>query len=115
MLSIPEMHASMRITGKISGENLMSKKYTTGATHAPITLNELIQAAHVLDDAGKYQEATEMYRQWLTKSRDAHKHLAWFNYGWLLQKANKVDEAFNAYDQLIGNYANYLSGNSATA
>jgi hypothetical protein len=56
-----------------------------------------------------------LYRQWLQHARDDQKYLAWFNYGWLLQKANKVDEAFNAYDQLIGNYANYLSGNSATA
>jgi tetratricopeptide (TPR) repeat protein len=98
-----------------SGENRMSKLYTSGATHAPITLNELIQAAKVLEDAGQYQEATEMYRQWLTKSRDAHKHLAWFNYGWLLQKQNKVHEASTAYEHLTHDYADYLSNPSMAA
>jgi tetratricopeptide (TPR) repeat protein len=98
-----------------SGENLMSKKFTSGATHAPITLNELIQAAQVLENEGKYQEATEMYRQWLTHSRDAHKHLAWFNYGWLLQKQNKVVEASTAYEKLADDYAHYLSNQALSA
>ncbi len=93
----------------------MSKKYTSGATHAPITLNELIQAAHVLENEGKYQEATEMYRHWLTQSRDVRKHLAWFNYGWSLQKQNKVVEASTAYEQLTHDYAQYLSTPTVSA
>lgn len=93
----------------------MSKNHTLGAKHAPITLNELIQAAQALEDAGQYQEATEMYRQWLTHSRDSRKHLAWFNYGWLLQKQNKVNEASTAYEQLTHNYADYLSSHKLAA
>ena len=93
----------------------MSNLYNSGATATTLSLQELIQAAEMLQVAGKHEEAANLYRQWLQHARDDQKYLAWFNYGWLLQKANKVDEAFNAYDQLIGNYANYLSGNSATA
>jgi tetratricopeptide (TPR) repeat protein len=91
----------------------MSNTHTSGASRTTFTLDELIQAAETLQGSGKYQEAIDLYSQWLKHGRDERKHVAWFNYGWLLQKANKVDEACNAYDQLTNNYANYLSGNTA--
>ena len=93
----------------------MSYIHTSGATSATLSLNELIQSAEMLQLSGKHQEAIDLYRQWLAHGRDEKKHLAWFNYGWLLQKQNKVDEAFSAYDQLTSNYASYLSGNAVSA
>jgi len=91
----------------------MSNIHKSGATRTTFTLDELIQAAETLQSAGQYQEAIDLYSQWLKHGRDERKHVAWFNYGWLLQKANKVQEAASAYDQLTHNYANYLSGNTA--
>ena len=93
----------------------MSVLYPSAATSTTLSLDDLIRSADMLQQAGKSDEAINLYRQWLQHARDDQKYLAWFNYGWLLQKANKVDEAFNAYDQLIGNYANYLSGNTTSA
>jgi tetratricopeptide (TPR) repeat protein len=93
----------------------MSNQYLSGAKLTSFTLSELIQAADMLQAAGQYQEAIDLYRQWLQHGKDERKHVAWFNYGWLLQKQNKVDEAASAYDQLTNNYANYLSGNVSMA
>jgi tetratricopeptide (TPR) repeat protein len=93
----------------------MAYQHSSGATSATLSLNELIQAAEVLQMSGKVQEAIDLYRQWLAHGRSEQKYLAWFNYGWLLQKQNKFDEASSAYDQLTSNYASYLSGHAATA
>jgi len=90
----------------------MSNNHASGASRTAVTLNELIQTAETLQVSGKYQEAIDLYSQWLKHGHDERKHVAWFNYGWLLQKTNKVDEACNAYNQLTNNYANYLSGNT---
>ena len=91
----------------------MTNLHSSGATATTLSLQELIQAAEVLQSSGKHEEAVHLYRQWLQHGRDEQKHIAWFNYGWLLQKLNKVDEAVNAYDQLTSNYARYLSGHAA--
>ena len=93
----------------------MSNHHLSGAKLTSFTLDELTQAADMLQASGQYQEAIDLYRQWLQHGKDECKHVAWFNYGWLLQKQNKFDEAANAYNQLTHNYANYLSGNSAMA
>lgn len=93
----------------------MSNLYNSGATATSLSLQELIQAAEMLQVSGKHEEAANLYRQWLQHGRDEQKHIAWFNYGWLLQKLNKVDEAVNAYDQLTNNYARYLSGNKTVS
>lgn len=91
----------------------MSVQYTAKISASNSSLNELIQTAENLQASGRVQEAIDMYRQWLTQGRDEKKHLAWFNYGWLLQKENQVNEAFSAYEQLTNNYASYLSGNAS--
>ena len=93
----------------------MSHVHTSGATSATLSLNELIQSAEMLQLSGKYQEAIDLYRQWLTHGRDEKKHLAWFNYGWLLQKQNKVHEASTAYEKLADDYAHYLSNQALSA
>lgn len=93
----------------------MSNQHTSGAKLTSFTLGELTQAAEMLQAAGQHQEAIELYRQWLKHGKDELKHVAWFNYGWLLQKQNKFDEAASAYDELTNNYASYLSGNNAMA
>jgi tetratricopeptide (TPR) repeat protein len=69
----------------------------------------------MLQAAGQYQEAIDLYKQWLQHGKGECKHVAWFNYGWLLQKQNKVAEATTAYEQLTHNYANYLSGHASMA
>lgn len=93
----------------------MSNQYLSGAKLTSFTLDELIQAADMLQASGQYQEAIDLYRQWLQHGKDEHKHVAWFNYGWLLQKQNLFSDAANAYNQLTDNYASYLSGNTAMA
>ena len=93
----------------------MSNQHLSGAKSTSYTLAELTQAADSLQANGQYQEASELYRQWLENAKDNCKHVAWFNYGWLLQKQNKVDEASSAYNALADNYASYLSGNAAMA
>jgi len=93
----------------------MSTQHLSGAKLTSFTLSELTKAADMLQASGQYQEAIELYKQWLQHGKEQNKHIAWFNYGWLLQKQNKFDEAANAYNQLTDNYATYLSGNSAMA
>ena len=91
----------------------MSRPYTTGASRTTLSIAELIQSAEALQSAGQHEQALDMYRQWLRSGQDEKKHLAWFHYGWLLQKLNKVDEATQAYDQLTANYADFLTSHNA--
>jgi tetratricopeptide (TPR) repeat protein len=94
---------------------MSTKQHLSGAKLTTFTLNELTQAADMLEASGRYEEALELYRQWLKHSQDERKHVAWFNYGWLLQKQNLFSDAANAYNQLTDDYANYLSGHAAAA
>lgn len=93
----------------------MSTQHLSGAQLTSFSLGELTQAADMLQAAGQYQEAIDLYCQWLQHGKDENKHLAWFNYGWLLQKQNKLTEAANAQSELMDKYASYISGNSAMA
>ncbi|BDU53089.1 hypothetical protein B9Z36_04520 [Limnohabitans sp. Rim8] len=90
-------------------------QHLSGGKLTSFTLNELTQAAEMLEASGRYEEAIDLYRQWLKHSQDERKHVAWFNYGWLLQKQNLFSDAANAYDQLTNNYASYLSGTATAA
>ena len=92
---------------------MTTNRHLSGAERTSFTLEELTQAADMLESSGRYEEAIDLYRQWLKYSKEEHKHVAWFNYGWLLQKQNLFTDAAYAYDQLTNNYANYLSGNTA--
>ncbi len=94
---------------------MSSNQYLSGAKLTTFTLSELTQAADMLEASGRHEEAIDLYRQWLKHSQDECKHVAWFNYGWLLQKQNLFSDAANAYNQLTDNYASYLSGNTAAA
>ena len=91
----------------------MTNQYLSGANLTNFTQEELTQAAEMLEASGRHQEAIELYRQWLKHGKGECKHVAWFNFGWLLQKQNKFDEAASAYNQLTDNYASYLSGHTA--
>ncbi len=93
----------------------MSKKHLSGAKLSNFTLAELTKAADMLQASGRNEEAIELYQQWLQHGTDECKHVAWFNYGWLLQKQNLHAEASKAYHQLTHNYASYLSGHAALA
>ena len=107
-------YASIRYE-PIYQEQIMSNQHLSGAKLTSFTLDELTQAAEMLQASGQYQEAIDLYRQWLQHGKDERKHVAWFNYGWLLQKQNKVHEASTAYEQLTHDYADYLSKPSMAA
>ena len=94
---------------------MTANRHLSGAKLTSFTLEELTQAAEMLESSGRYEEAIDLYHQWLKHSQDKRKHVAWFNYGWLLQKQNLFSDAANAYNQLTDNYASYLSGNTAAA
>jgi tetratricopeptide (TPR) repeat protein len=94
---------------------MSSNHHLSGAKLTTFTLNELTQAADMLEASGRYEEAIDLYRQWLKHSQDERKHVAWFNFGWLLQKQNLFSDAANAYNHLTDDYANYLSGHATAA
>jgi tetratricopeptide (TPR) repeat protein len=98
-----------------SGANMVQIRHLSGAKLTSFTLEELTKAADMLESSGRYEEAIDLYRQWLNSSQDERKHVAWFNFGWLLQKQNLFNDAANAYNQLTDNYANYLSGHATPA
>lgn len=93
----------------------MSHPQTATVVRQPQSLNDLILSAQSLEASGHEQEAVELYQRWLPQGQDERKYLAWFHYGWLLQKLNRVDEAVSAHQQLAANYANYLSTGQALA
>ena len=90
-------------------------QHLSGAKLTTFSLEELTKVADMLESSGRYEEAIDLYRQWLNSSHDERKHVAWFNFGWLLQKQNLFNDAANAYNQLTDNYANYLSGTATPA
>ena len=75
-----------------------------------MSLDQLIQTAERLQASGNPEEAVNLYRQWLSQSKDEDKCVALFNYGWLLQKLNKFGEAVHAQHEFAHQYASYLSG-----
>jgi tetratricopeptide (TPR) repeat protein len=78
-----------------------------------MTVQELIAKAEGLDAEGRTHEALELFRHWLKHDRLHSKYSAWFNYGWMLQKANRLEEATEAYDQVINCYADHLAATTA--
>ena len=94
---------------------MSTNQYLSGAKLTSFTLSELTQAADMLEASGRYEEAIDLYRQWLKHSQDERKHVAWFNYGWLLQKQNLFSDAAHAYNHLTDDYASYLSGHATAA
>jgi len=87
--------------------------HLSGARLTNFTFEELTQATATLEEEGRCEEAINLYRQWLEFNKTESKHVAWFNFGWLLQKQNLFNDAARAYDQLIENYADYVAGNVA--
>ena len=77
---------------------------------ASLSLNDLIRSADEMQNSGKVDEAANLYRQWLSHSRDPEKHVARFHYGWILQKLNLFEEAQNVQNDFINDYAKHLSG-----
>lgn len=79
-----------------------------------MSLEQLIKTADRLQANGSEDEAINLYRQWISQSRDDNKFVALFNYGWLLQKLNKFHEAVSAQDEFLNHYADFLSGGRAS-
>jgi uncharacterized protein HemY len=75
-----------------------------------MTVEELTSSAERLSDVGRIEEALGLYRQWFNQpSEEKAKCAAMFNYGWLLQKLNLLDEAFKVQEGLVNAYASYIA------
>ena len=55
---------------------MSQNQHLSGAKLTSFTLNELTQAADMLEASGRYEEAIDLYRQWLKHSQDERKHVA---------------------------------------
>ena len=81
------------------------KTNETGTTHGHVTqpmgLDKLFTTCEQLQQAGKSNEALAIYKEWLHTSQDANRHMAWFNYGSLLQGTGKPQEAVKAYGECL--------------
>ena len=71
------------------------------AMEEPMGLDKLFTSCEQLQQSGKAQEALALYQSWLSTSQDANRHMAWFNYGSLLQSTGNPQEAVNAYAQCL--------------
>ena len=91
----------------------MSIHQATVSNGQRMSLDQLLQTAERLQASGNPEEAVNLYRQWISQSKDENKFVALFNYGWLLQKLNKFSEAVDAQDDFLNHYANFLSGGRA--
>ena len=80
-----------------------------------MSVEQLIQTADRLQANGNVDEAVNLYRQWISQSKDDKKYVALFNYGWLLQKLNKFNEAQDAQEDFVHHYASHLAGGRALA
>lgn len=75
-----------------------------------MSANELIYSAEELSQLGKDEEALGMYKHWLNQSpREDGMFAVLFNYGWLLQKLNRIEEAIRAQNGLVEAYCDYLA------
>ena len=64
-------------------------------------LDSLFTTCEQLQQNGKSSEALAVYQSWLSTSQDANRHMAWFNYGSLLQATGNPQEAINAYKECL--------------
>ncbi len=93
----------------MSTTNSLPKSYYSHKMSA----NELIYSAEELCQMGKDEEALGMYKHWLMQANnELSKCTVLFNYSWLLQKLNRLDEALHVQAGLVDAYASYLSENS---
>ena len=72
-----------------------------GTIAQPMGLDKLFTTCEQLQQAGKSNEALAIYKEWLHTSQDANRHMAWFNYGSLLQGTGKPQEAVKAYGECL--------------
>ena len=71
------------------------------AMDEPMSLSSLFTTCDELQQVSKPQEALNLYQSWLNTSQDVNRHLAWFNYGSLLQSTGNLSEAFQAYTDCL--------------
>jgi len=64
-------------------------------------LDELIQHTHILQDAGRLQEALDAYEKWLSTSDAPNKYVAIFNCGSLLQTMGQLAQAETKYRECL--------------
>jgi predicted O-linked N-acetylglucosamine transferase (SPINDLY family) len=64
-------------------------------------LDELIQHTHALQEAGRLQEALNLYESWLSTADAPNKYVAIFNYGSLLQSMGQLTQAEARYRECL--------------
>ncbi len=73
----------------------------TPITLAQIGLDQLFSTCEQLQQGGRATDALALYKSWLSVSQDPHRHMAWFNYGSMLQSTSNPLEAIEAYRQCL--------------
>jgi predicted O-linked N-acetylglucosamine transferase (SPINDLY family) len=72
------------------------------STHSDVMrLDELIQHTHALQEAGRFQEALNLYESWLSTADAPNKYVAIFNYGSLLQSMGQLTQAEARYRECL--------------
>jgi predicted O-linked N-acetylglucosamine transferase (SPINDLY family) len=68
---------------------------------SPMRLDELIQHAHTLQEAGRFQDALNLYQGWLSMADTPNKYVAIFNCGSLLQTMGQLSPAEAMYRECL--------------
>jgi predicted O-linked N-acetylglucosamine transferase (SPINDLY family) len=71
------------------------------ALSGQMTIDQLFQACERMQAAQNADGAIALYRTWIAHGQSAHRHLALFNLGSLLQAVNDRDGAMQAYKECI--------------
>lgn len=83
-------------------ESIMNNSTISAPTSLDqVGLDQLFTTCEQLQQSGRTQDALALYKSWLLASQDAHRHIAWFNYGSLLQGTGNPQEAIEAYKQCL--------------
>jgi tetratricopeptide (TPR) repeat protein len=83
-------------------ESAMNNQSLSAPTSlSQVGLDQLFTTCEQLQQSGRTQDALALYKSWLAMSQDANRHMAWFNYGSLLQGTGNPLEAVEAYKQCL--------------
>jgi predicted O-linked N-acetylglucosamine transferase (SPINDLY family) len=72
-----------------------------------MSLDQLFTTCGQLQASGDVAHALDIYKNWLAESNDAHRYMAWYNYGSLLQSVGQPLEAVMAYQHCLALQARF--------
>lgn len=73
-----------------------------------MTLPELLDEAHRLNQEGLAEASAELYEQWIAHTQSPFRHVACFNWGTVLGALNRPAQAEQAYLQALALQPNFL-------